>query len=78
MDEELMVCKTDTLSFKWHDRLEQATKEDEDFQTLRRIIFNGWPASKHDLPTAIHPYWDTRDQLSTYNGMVAGMPMPRR
>jgi hypothetical protein len=70
MDEELMVCKADTLSFKWHDRLERATREDENFQTLRTIIFNGWPASKQDLPIAIHPYWDTRDQLSTYNGVV--------
>jgi len=57
VDEELMVCKVDSLAFSWHDRLENATKADDDLQTLRKIIFNG-------------PYWDVRDQLSTYNGVV--------
>lgn len=70
MDDELMVCKVDTLAYRWHDRIEQATIEDEDLQTLRRTIFNGWPARKQQVPLCIAPYWDIRDQLSTYNGIV--------
>ena len=70
IDEELMVCKVDTLAYGWHDRVEEATRMDEDLQTLRRVIFSGWPATKQEIPAAAVPYWDARDELSTYNGIV--------
>jgi transposase InsO family protein len=70
MDEELMVCRADTLAYKWHDRIEEATTSDEDMSTLKRVIFHGWPADKSSLPAAAKPFWDVRDQLSTYNGVI--------
>ena len=70
IDEELMVCKVDTLAYGWHDRIEEATRMDEDHQTLRRVIFSGWPATRQEIPAAVTPYWDARDELSTYNGIV--------
>ena len=70
IDEELMVCKIDTLAFKWHSEIENATKNDEDMLTLKTVIFNGWPSYKQSLPNSIIPYWDVRDQLSMYNGIV--------
>ena len=48
IDEELMVCKVDMLAYGWHDRVEEATRMDEDLQTLRRVIFSGWPATRQD------------------------------
>ena len=70
INEELMVCKVDTLAYGWHDRVEEATRMDEDLQTLRRVIFSGWPATRQEIPAAVTPYWDARDELSTYNGIV--------
>ena len=70
MDEELMICKADTTAFRWHDVIEDATKKDENLQMLRRTIFNGWPANKQDVPDPVMPYWNIRDELSTYNGIV--------
>ena len=70
MDEELMICKADTVAFRWHDVIEDATKKDENLQMLRRTIFNGWPANKQDVPDPVMPYWNIRDELSTYNGIV--------
>ena len=60
IDEELMVCKVDTLAYGWHDRVEDATRMhmDEDLQTLRRVIFCGWPATRQEIPAAVTPYWD--------------------
>ena len=29
-----------------------------------------WPSEKSELPELIKPYWDIRDELSTYNGLV--------
>ena len=70
MNEDLMVCKADTVAFRWHDVIEDATKKDENLQTLRKVIFNGWPENKQDMPDAVMPYWNIRDELSTYNGIV--------
>ena len=70
MDEELMICKADIVAFRWHDAIEDATKKDENLQMLRRTIFNGWPANKQDVPDPVMPYWNIRDELSTYNGIV--------
>ena len=56
IDEELMVCKVDTLAYGWHDRVEEATRMDEDLQTLRRVIFSGWPATRQEIPAAVTPY----------------------
>ena len=41
MDEELMVCNVDTLAHQWHNKIEEATKSDEEIQLLRKFIFNG-------------------------------------
>ena len=70
MEDDLMVCKADTLAYRWHDRIEDATKADEDLQTVRRIIFHGWPANRHDVPPGVAPYYSIRDELGTYNGVV--------
>ena len=65
-----MICKADTVAFRWHNVIEDATKKDENLQMLRRTIFNGWPANKQDVPDPVMPYWNMRDELSTYNGIV--------
>jgi len=70
MDDELMVCKMDTLAFKWHERIERATKEDPELIALKNTIFNGWPDERSKTHTATLPYWNFRDQLSTYNGII--------
>ena len=70
MDEELMVCKADTVAFKWHNTIEEATKKDETLQILKSIVFNGWPESKYEVPASVMPYWNIRDEISSYNGIV--------
>ena len=70
MDEDLMVCKVDTLAYKWHQQIEDATRENDEMLALKAVIFNGWPANKQDLPLKLTPYWNVRDELSTYNGII--------
>jgi transposase InsO family protein len=70
MDEELMVCVADTGARHWEDRLRKATEEDENFQELVRTIIHGWPNSRCNIHGAVTPYWDVRDELSTYGGII--------
>jgi hypothetical protein len=65
MDEDLMVCKMDTLAHQWHHKIEEETRQDHNLQTLKQLIFNGWTTEKQKVPAAALPYWNVRDQLST-------------
>ena len=43
MDEELMVCKIDTLAYSKHEKIARATQEDSELQTVKGLIIKGWP-----------------------------------
>lgn len=49
----------------------EATIEDPDLQELIQIIETGWPESKDSLKDCCRPYYDIRDTLRVYQGIVA-------
>ncbi|CAC5373956.1 unnamed protein product [Mytilus coruscus] len=53
--------------------LEQITEEtskDDTLQTLTRLIIDGWPNEKNEVPNEVFEYWNFRDELSTVNGII--------
>ena len=70
VDEELMVCKVDTLAYKNHDVIAAATAADESLQALKKVILQGWPSAKAELNPLVAPYWNIREEISTYNGII--------
>jgi RNase H-like domain found in reverse transcriptase/Reverse transcriptase (RNA-dependent DNA polymerase)/Integrase zinc binding domain/Integrase core domain len=50
--------------------IQRATTEDEGMQQLTRIIHNGWPEMKDQLPAYVCPYFQYRDEMTTQNGIV--------
>lgn len=70
IDEELMVFKTDTLSCTNHDKIAGLTQGDEQFQVLAKVISRGWPETKSELPVEAIPFWDYRDEMAVYNGVL--------
>jgi len=70
IDEELMVLKLDTLSCSNHDKIARATQADEQFQVLAKVIIRGWPETKCEVPVEAVPFWDYRDEISIYNGVL--------
>ena len=70
LDDELMVCKVECIGYNKHDEWVTATRNDESLSATRKLIINGWPGEKSELPGLVKPYWDIRDELSTYNGLV--------
>ena len=70
LDDELMVCPVDTIVGPQHNKFVTATEADQDLQQLKRIIRTGWPDARNRLPPGVAPYWNIRDELSTYNGLV--------
>ena len=70
LDDDLMVCKLECIGRNKHDEWVGATRRDSTLSTVRRFIISGWPGERSEVPDVIKPYWDIRDELSTYNGLV--------
>lgn len=70
LDEELMVCLIDTLAGTNYDQLVHATNMDDELQAVKWYIQSGWPEHRAEVDTKASAYWDVRDELSTYNGIV--------
>ena len=51
-------------------QLRQEADRDSEYQSLLKVIIEGFPNDKNILPVYLHPYWHIRDQLTTENGIV--------
>ena len=50
--------------------LMRATQGDEVIQKLKEVIQAGWPDEKKDMEAVLAPYFNFRDEMSVYNGLV--------
>ena len=50
--------------------LQKETASDQTLQTLKKAIVDGFPDTKQELPAAIHPYFQLRDELSIHDGIL--------
>ena len=55
---------------KTRDEVRDATEKDRGLQTLLRVIDEGWPEKKCDVPENIRMYFDVRDTLSQHEGII--------
>ncbi|KAK3087333.1 hypothetical protein FSP39_004790 [Pinctada imbricata] len=46
------------------------SRNDEEMSLLRNVIFNGWPKTSSECHYLIKDYWNFREELSVYNGIV--------
>lgn len=46
------------------------TKKDNTRQVLKTTILKGWPEDKSKVPPLVTPYYNVRDELSVYDGLV--------
>ena len=46
------------------------SNEDEEMQTLIKLIMTGWPNDKKLVPDVAKPYYHFKEELSTVNGLV--------
>jgi hypothetical protein len=52
------------------ERVRSASDIDDTIQMLISLILEGFPVSKKDLPAQVHQYWEARDQLNIFDGVV--------
>ncbi|MES9883587.1 MAG: RNase H-like domain-containing protein [Sedimenticola sp.] len=52
------------------DQIRQATCRDTQFQVLIRVILDGWPDIRNKCPKSIIEYWNHRDEVCVYDGII--------
>ena len=50
--------------------VKEHTDNDSDLQELIKIILNGWPNNKNEVPDSVKPYFSIRDTLSVSDGII--------
>ena len=46
------------------------TRKDPSLMTLNKVVLAGWPSQKSEVPDEIRAYWDFRDEISVYDGVL--------
>lgn len=69
-DEELEVHLVLSMSTEAKERYIKATEADPELQNLISVINTGWPDDISDVEHQLKPYFNYRDELSYYEGLV--------
>ena len=72
-DCQVLATETYTMtafSEEKQQELKTATDTDTEFQILREQIIKGWPDTRNKAPPEARPYWDYREELTVYEGIL--------
>ena len=50
--------------------IKHASANDPVLEALRKVIQDGWPLSKSEVPETVHPYFNIRDELTLQDVLV--------
>ena len=51
-------------------KLTAETGKDPELQQLHKVVMSGWPRTKDETPVEVRPYWNYRDEISCYEGLM--------
>ena len=51
-------------------QMKSATAQDEDLQMLSKVVKNGWPFHRNQLPAAAAHYWNLRGEIHEAEGLL--------
>ena len=68
--EEINLLNNVKITSKRLAQLQKATEQDPIMQSLKNTILIGWPDTREEVPTPIQDYWNYREELTLYNGVL--------
>ena len=51
-------------------KLTAETGKDPELQQLHKVVMSGWPRTKDETPVEVRFYWNYRDEISCYEGLM--------
>ena len=69
-DLDINFLGTMPISVNKLEQLKANTQSDCELQQLLQVVQTGWPDHKANLPGLCRPYWNIRDEISSYDGVL--------
>ena len=69
-DDCARIMNISEIPDKCLDEIREATLRYTSLQTIIKLVLDGWPQDKHDIPSQALPYFDMRDSLSIVDGIL--------
>ena len=51
-------------------QIREETGKDPSLMALNKVVLGGWTSQKREVPKQIRAYWDLRDEISVYDGVL--------
>ena len=64
------IIKTLPFSDERLNDIKESTNSDRDLIQLKKVIQNGWPNHKSNLPSEIRQYWNIQDEIHTAEDLI--------
>ena len=52
-------------------RISQETSKDPVLAVLHKVVLSGWPSERKEVSEQIRVYWDSRDEITVYDEILA-------
>lgn len=69
-DFEVHILENKPITCENVERFQSETAKDEILGKLMKTVINGWPESKQKLDSDLSPYWNIRDDINIYDGLL--------
>ena len=67
---EIHVLDSGNFSEPMLQKLKDETQKDPELQQLKTVVMDGWQQIKDKTPAETRPYWNYRDEISCYEGLM--------
>ena len=64
------IVKTLLFSDERLNAINESTNSDRDLKQLNKVIQEGWPSHKSNLPSEIRQYWNIQDEIHTTEDLI--------
>ena len=51
-------------------QIREETSKDPVLAVLHKVVLSGWPSERKEVPEQIRVYWDLRDEITLYDGIL--------
>ena len=51
-------------------QIREETSKDPVLAVLHKVVLRGWPSERKEVPVQIRVYWDSRDEITVYDGIL--------
>ena len=59
-----------SVSENKYEQFKKETENDTELQSLRKVVMNGWPEEKKEIPNELTKYWNYPDEISCIDGIM--------